>query len=62
VAKTIYEPMVRLAQIMDLTCTNTNIVSKRTETRVHMANVTKELHQVRPKQFLSLVLSPNGLN
>ena len=29
--KTISEPMVRLAQTVDLSCTNTNTISKRTE-------------------------------
>jgi hypothetical protein len=69
--------MVRLAQTVHLSCTDTNIVSKRTEMRFHMTHVTKELHWVRPKQFLilgyvwrkpctylvsRLALSTNGLN
>jgi hypothetical protein len=41
--------MVRLAQTMHLSCTDTNIVSKQTETRFDMAYVTKEFRQVRPK-------------
>jgi hypothetical protein len=66
--------MVRLAQTMNLSCNDTNIVSNRTETRFHMAHITKALHWLRPKQFLSLwlrksctylasrlALSPNGL-
>jgi hypothetical protein len=76
-SKIISEPMVRLAQTMHLSCTDTNIVSKQTETRFDMAYVTKEFHQVRPKWFLSLwcvrrkpctylasrlALSPNRLN
>jgi hypothetical protein len=39
-SKTIYEPMVRLAQTMHLSCTDTNNVSKRTEMRFHMIHVT----------------------
>jgi hypothetical protein len=39
-SKMISEPMVRLAQIRHLSCTNTNTVSKRTEIRFHMTNVT----------------------
>ena len=35
-SKTISEPMVCLAQTMHLSCTNTNTVSKRIETRFHM--------------------------
>jgi hypothetical protein len=77
VPKTISEPMVRLAQTMHLSCTDTNTLSKWTETRFHMTHVTKEFHQVHPKWFLSLwyvqckpctyltsilALSPNGLN
>jgi hypothetical protein len=71
----ISEPMVRLAQTVHLSCTNTNTISKRTETRFHKTHITKEFHRVRPKWFLSqcyvwrkpctylasrLALSPNG--
>jgi hypothetical protein len=52
--KMISEPMVRLAQTMQLSCTDTNTVSKWTETRFHMTHVTKEFNRVRPKWFLSL--------
>jgi hypothetical protein len=41
-------------QTVQLSCTNTNIVSKQTETRYHMTHITKEFHRVRPKWFLSL--------
>jgi hypothetical protein len=37
-SKTISE--LRLSQIVHLSCTNTNIVSKWSETRFHMTNVT----------------------
>ena len=39
-SKTISEPMVRLAQTMHLSCTDTNTVSKRKEVRLHMTHVT----------------------
>jgi hypothetical protein len=39
-SKTISEPMVRLVQIMHLSCINTNGVSKQTETRFHMIHFT----------------------
>jgi hypothetical protein len=45
----IFEPMVRLAQTMDLSYTDTNYVSKWTEMRFHMAHVTTEFHRVRTK-------------
>jgi hypothetical protein len=35
-SKMIYEPMILLAQIVHLSCTNTNTISKRTEMRFHM--------------------------
>jgi hypothetical protein len=68
--------MVCLAQTMNLSCTDTNIVSKWTETRLHMTHVTKEFHRVHTKWFqsmwyvqrksciylaLTLTLSPNGI-
>jgi hypothetical protein len=42
-SKTIPEPMVRLAQTMHLSCSNTNTVSKWTETRFDMTHVIWEL-------------------
>jgi hypothetical protein len=36
----IFEPMVRLAQTVHLSCTDTNTVSKQIETRFHMTHVT----------------------
>jgi hypothetical protein len=39
---------------MHLSCTDTNTVSKWTETRFHMTHITKQFHQVCPKWFLSL--------
>jgi hypothetical protein len=45
VSKMISKPVVRSAQTIHLSCTDTSTVSKRTKTR---------FHQVRPKQFLSL--------
>jgi hypothetical protein len=76
-SKMIYEPVVCLAQTLHLSCTNTNIVSKRKEERFYMTHVTYEFHRVSPKQFLGLwyvrrklctylasrlPISPNGLN
>jgi hypothetical protein len=46
--------MVRLAQIVYLSCTDTKNVSKRIEARFHLTHVTYEFHRVRPKLFLSL--------
>jgi hypothetical protein len=43
-SKMISEPMVRLAQTVHLSCTDTNIVSKRTETRFHMTRITLEFY------------------
>jgi hypothetical protein len=39
-SKWIYEPVVRLTEIVHLSCTYTNNVSKRTETRFYMTHVT----------------------
>jgi hypothetical protein len=47
--KMISEPMAHFVQTMHLSCTNTNTVSKWTETRFHMTHVTKELDWVRLK-------------
>ena len=40
VAKMIFEPMVHFAQTVNLSCTDTNTISKQTETRFHMTHVT----------------------
>jgi hypothetical protein len=53
-SKTIYEPMVRYAQTVHLSCTDTNTISKWTKMRFHMAHVTYEFPRVRPKLFMSL--------
>jgi hypothetical protein len=47
--KRFLKAMVRLVQTVDLCCTDTNTISKRTKTRFYMTHVTLELHQVRPK-------------
>jgi hypothetical protein len=54
VSKMISELMVRLVQTITLSCTDTNSISKWTETRFHRTHVTEGFHRVRPKQFLSL--------
>jgi hypothetical protein len=71
----IFEPMVCFVLAVHLSCTDTNAVSKQTDTRFHMMHVIYQFHQVRPKLFLSLwyaqrkpctyrtvtlALSPNG--
>jgi hypothetical protein len=53
-SKIISKPMVCLAQTVHLSCIDTNIISKQTETRFHLTHITLELHQVHPKWFLSL--------
>jgi hypothetical protein len=73
----ISEPMVCLAQAVQLSCTDTNTISKCTKTRFHMIHVTLEFHRVRAKWFMTfcyvwkkpctyltsrLSLSPNELN
>jgi hypothetical protein len=50
----IYEAMVHLPRTVHLSCTETNTVSKRTETSFHLSLVTQEYHLVHPKQFLGL--------
>jgi hypothetical protein len=44
----IYEPMVRLAQTVHLSCTDSDTVSKQTKAGFHMAHVTLEHHRVGP--------------
>ena len=44
-SKTISEPMVCLAQTVHLSCTDTNTISKRTETRFHRTHVSKEFNR-----------------
>jgi hypothetical protein len=76
VPKMISKPMVRSAQTVHLSCSEINTISKWTDMSVHLTHITKEYHQVGPKQFLSLLhvwrnscnylaprltLSPNGL-
>jgi hypothetical protein len=48
-SKMISKPVVRLVQIVHLSCTDTNVVSKRIETRFHMTHITYEFHRVCPK-------------
>jgi hypothetical protein len=50
----ISEPMLCLAQIVHLSCTNTNTISKRTKMIFHMTHNTMEFHRMRANQFLSL--------
>jgi hypothetical protein len=50
----ISEALAHLVQTVHLSWTETNTVSKRTETSFHLSLVTQEYHPVHPKQFLSL--------
>jgi hypothetical protein len=45
----ISKPLVRLAQTMHLSCTDSNTISKQTEMRFHMTHVTEEFYRVCPK-------------
>jgi len=45
----IYDPMVRPAQTVHLSCTDTNPASQQKEVRFHMTHVTYEFHRVHPK-------------
>jgi hypothetical protein len=77
VSKTIDEPMVRLTQIENLSCTDANTISKQIKTRFHMTHNTYESHWGPLIIFSSLryvqrklctdlasrvALSPNGPN
>jgi hypothetical protein len=48
-SKMVYEAMVHLVQTVDLSCIDTNTISKRTEMRFYMTHATFEFHRVRPK-------------
>jgi hypothetical protein len=52
--KMISEPMVRLAQTVQLPYVKISTISKRNETSIHLSPVTLEYYWVRPKWFLSL--------
>jgi hypothetical protein len=43
------EAMVRLAQTVDLSYTDTKTISKQTEMRFYMTHATLEFHRVHPK-------------
>jgi hypothetical protein len=75
-SKTIFEPMVRSAQTVHLSCGKISTISKQNEMSFHLSLVTSEYHRVRPNRFLSvwyawrkpsnylaptLTLSPNRL-
>ena len=50
-SKPIFEPMVRLAQTVHVSCTLTKLSPNGPS--FHLSLVTKEYHRVRPKQFMS---------
>jgi hypothetical protein len=54
-SKMISEHLIHSVQSVYQSCVKFGIISKRTETSIHLGLVTKEYHQVRPKQFLSLL-------
>jgi hypothetical protein len=75
-SNTIFELTVCLTQTVHQSCIKSSTISKQTELNLHLSLITKESHQVRPKQFLclwyiqgkpwtnvalTLTLSPNGL-
>jgi hypothetical protein len=47
-SKMISEPMVRLAQILHLSCVKISTIPKRNETSIHLGLVTEEYHRVHP--------------
>jgi hypothetical protein len=53
-SKMIFEPMVRSAQTVHLSCGKISTISKRNETSFHLSLITKEYHRVRPNRFLSV--------
>jgi hypothetical protein len=53
-SKMISQPMLPLEQMVYLSYTDTNTISKQTKTRFHMTHVTKDFHQAPPKCFPSL--------
>jgi hypothetical protein len=52
----IFEPMVRSAQTVHLSCVTISTISKWTEPTFHLSLVTKDYHWVCLKQFLSLMV------
>jgi hypothetical protein len=52
VSKMIFMPEVHSAQTVHLSCTETNTISKWTETSFHLTYITYEYHPVCPKWFL----------
>jgi hypothetical protein len=53
-SKMISDPMEHSMQTVHLSCIKISTISKRTETRFHMDDVTYWFHRMRPKWFLSL--------
>jgi hypothetical protein len=49
VSKVIFEPVVRSAQTVHLSCVKNSTLSKRTETSIHLSLVTLEYDRVRSK-------------
>jgi hypothetical protein len=50
-SKMVFEPMLCLAQIVDQSWTDTNIISKQTEMRFHMTHATKVFYRSVQNDF-----------
>ena len=57
-SKVVSSPMVHEAQIVHLSCTETNTLSKETEARFYMTHVILEFHRVSPNWCLSIWCVP----
>jgi hypothetical protein len=53
-SKMIFEPVVRLAQTMHLSCIEINTIFKWTEVSFYLTHVTLDYHQLCPKWFSKL--------
>jgi hypothetical protein len=53
-SKTIYKPIVYLAQTVHLSCVKTSTISKQTESSFYLILITSKYHRVCPKWFLSI--------
>jgi hypothetical protein len=53
VSKAIFEPVVRSAQTVHLSCVKNRTISKQTEMSIHLTHVTWLFYQLCPKRFSS---------
>jgi hypothetical protein len=56
VPKTIFKPIARLAQTVNLSCREIDIISKRTKMSFHLTHITRVVHRVQPKNISVLVV------